>query len=458
MIRLMGTAAAAGLAGLPYPVYGTTATKAVSDRPNILFILSDNIQSDDMGFTGHPFLKTPGLDKLASEGVVFDNAFCTTPLCSPARASVLTGAYAHNHGVRNNHSPWTGQKTTFLELMKNVGYDTAFVGKWHMPGEGLPDMPFLDLFVSYTYREGQGSYFNCPLIVNGKETPSRKTYLSEELTDRAIEFIEERAQDADSSKPFCMYLSHRAAHPPFVPPDDIRGMYDDVDVNLPKDVDSWFSKTGGNVFQGIMMGSYKNQYRKYCEVITAMDGQIQRLVNKIDELGLDKNTIIIYAADNGMMWGEHRSHGIRRPYEESIKTPFIVRAPSLVGDPGSRREQMILNIDIAPTILDLAGAAIPGDMDGESFAPILRDGDARGRDAFLIEFWKYYPENTPTYFGVRTKTHKYVEYEKTLKPLLFDLEVDPREQNNLYGTPEGEALAGDLKALLETLKHNGKVQ
>ncbi len=461
MIRLMGTAAAAGLAGLPYPVYGAEAQEARKppmERPNILFILSDNIQSDDMGFTGHPFLRTPGLDKLASEGVVFDNAFCTTPLCSPARASVLTGAYAHNHGVRNNHSPWTGQKTTFLELMKNVGYDTAFVGKWHMPGEGLPDMPFLDLFVSYTYREGQGSYFNCPLIVNGEETPSRKPYLSEELTDRAIEFIEERAQGADASKPFCMYLSHRAAHPPFIAPEDIRGMYDDVDVNLPKDVDSWFSKTGGNVFQGIMMGSYKNQYRKHCEVITAMDGQIQRLVNRIDELGLDKNTVIIYAADNGMMWGEHRSHGIRRPYEESIRTAFIVRAPSLVGDPGSRREQMILNIDIAPTILDLAGVSIPDDMNGESFAPLLRDGDARGRDAFLIEFWKYYPENTPTYFGVRTQTHKYIEYEKTLKPLLYDLDVDPREQNNLYGTPGGEALAGDLKALLETLKRSGKAQ
>ena len=459
-IRLMG-AAAAGLAGLPYSVDGAEAPKASepkAERPNILFILSDNIQSDDMGLTGHPFIQTPGLDKLASEGVVFENAFCTTPLCSPARASVLTGAYAHNHGVRNNHTPWTGRKTTFLELMKNAGYDTAFIGKWHMPGKGLPDMPFLDLFVSYTYREGQGSYFNCPLIVNGKETPSRKPYLSEELTDRTIEFIEERAQSGDASKPFCIYLSHRASHPPFVPPEDIRGMYDDVDVNLPEDVDSWFSKTGGNVFQGIMMGSYENQYRKYCEVITAMDGQIQRLMNRIDELGLDKNTIIIYAADNGMMWGEHRSHGIRRPYEESIRTPFIVRAPTLVGNPGTRREQMILNIDIAPTIRNLAGAAIPDDMDGESFAPFLGSADAPGREAFLIEFWKYYPENTPTYFGVRTQTHKYIEYEKTLKPLLFDLEVDPGEQNNLYGTPEGETLAGDLKALLNTLKHNGNAR
>jgi len=221
-------------------------------------------------------------------------------------------------------------------------------------------------------------------------------------------------------------------------------------------VDSWFSKTNGNVFQGVMMGSYEEQYRKYCEVITAMDRQVQRFMNRIDELGLDKNTIVIYAADNGMMWGEHRRHGIKYPYEEAIRLPFIVRFPRLIKDPGARRKQMILNIDIAPTILDIAGAPVPDDMDGESFAPILADRDAPGREAWLLEYWKYYPENFPSYVGVRTQTHKYIEYEKTLKPQIFDLVADPKEQKNLYGTPEGDRLVPKLKAMLEALRRGAR--
>ncbi len=188
-----------------------------------------------------------------------------------------------------------------------------------------------------------------------------------------------------------------------------------------------------------------------------MDRQIQRLVNRIDELGLDKNTIIIYAADNGMMWGEHRCHGIRRPYEESIRVPFIVRCPWLVKDPGRRRKQMILNIDLAPTFLDIAGIPVPADMEGESFVPILMDGRAPGRDALLLEFWKYYPENTPSYAGVRTRTHKYIEYEKTLKPQLFDLVADPGEQTNLYGTPEGDTLIPELKAMMEAMRQDRRM-
>ena len=426
-------------------------------KPNIIFILADNIQSNDFGFRNHPFIKTPGLDKLAAEGIVFENAFNTTPLCSPSRASILTGTYAHNHGIKNNYIHWTGQKTTFLEHLKIAGYDTAFIGKWHMPGTGLPEMPFLDLFVSYTYREGQGSYVNCPLIVNGRETPPGKKYLTEELTDRALAFIEKRVSGSGDRKPFCLYLSHRAAHPPFVPPDDIRGMYKNEKIEMPPQVDSWFSKTNGNVFQGIMMGSYANQYRKYCEVITAMDRQIQRFLSRIDGLGLTQNTIVIFAADNGMMWGEHRSHGIRRPYEESIRLPVVVRCPWLIGDPGGYRSQMVLNLDIAPTLLDIAGLPLPEDMDGESVLPYLTDRDKAGRTAWLLEFWKYYPENTPGYVGIRSKTHKYVEYEKTLRPLLFDLVTDPAEHNNLYGTPAGNKLLPELKHQLMELREGKKL-
>ncbi len=459
MIKLMGSTAAVGLMGLASPVMAGNLQIPKGGRPNIVFILCDNVQYDDFGFMNHPFIQTPGVDSLARDGIVFENAFITTSLCSPSRASILTGTYAHKHGVKNNHTAWTGQKTTFMEYIKNAGYDTAFIGKWHMPGKGLPTIPSIDLFVSYTYREGQGSYMNCPLIVNGKHTPPKKEYLTEELTDRAIEFMEKNRKRADGSqRPFCLYLSHRAAHPPFVPPKDIRGMYADKKIELPGEVDSWFSKTNGNVFQGIMVGSYENQYRKYCEVITAMDRQIQRFLDKLDEMGLKDNTIIIFAADNGMMWGEHRCHGIRRPYEEVIRVPFIVRSPWRAKMTGEHRKQMVLNIDVAPTILDIAGVHIPADMDGESMLPILRDIDAPGRKAWLLEFWKYYPENTPSYVGVRNMTHKYIEYEKKLKPQLFDLVNDPREKNNLYGTQKGDKLLPGLKAMMETLMQGNKVR
>jgi arylsulfatase A-like enzyme len=453
LFKLFLSAFATVWAGLFVPAIGTGDIGGPSQRPNILFILSDNFRWDCMGFMGHPFIKTPGLDKLAGEGIVFENAFNTTSLCSPSRASILTGTYAHTHRVLNNHTPWTGQKPTFLEYLKKAGYDTAFIGKWHMPGEGLPDMPYLDLFVSYTYREGQGRYFNCPLIVNGSPEPSEKAYITEEMTRRAIEFIEQRSSGAEGARrPFCIYLSHRTAHPPCHAPEGITGMYDEEKVSLPKGVDSWLSRTNGNVFQGIMMGSYEDQYRKYCEVITAMDRDIRVLVDRVDELGLRDNTIIVYAGDNGMMWGEHRRHGIKYPNEESIRLALIVRCPWLVRDPGGRRSQMVLNIDFAPTFLDVAGVAVPKGMEGQSLVPILEDRDAPGRRAWLLEYWKYFPENFPSYVGVRTDTHKYIEYEKTLEPELFDLTADPQERHNLLGTPAGEKILPTLKAMLEALK------
>ena len=229
-------------------------------------------------------------------------------------------------------------------------------------------------------------------------------------------------------------------------------MYDDKEVSLPKGVDAWFSRTNGNVFQGIMMGSYENQYRRYCEVITAMDRDIARLLDRMNELGLAENTIVIYAGDNGMMWGEHRLHGIKYPYEECIRLALIVRCPWLVQDPGRRRTQMVLNLDFAPTLLDVAGVPVPSEMEGESLLPILKDGNRPGRKAWLLEYWKYYPENLPSYVGVRTDTHKFIEYEKTLEPELFDLTNDPGEENNFYGTPEGERILPALKGMLEALK------
>jgi N-acetylglucosamine-6-sulfatase len=423
-------------------------------RPNILFILGDNHHSETMGFAGHPFIQTPGMDQIAREGLHFQNTFSPTPLCSPSRATFLTGAYAHNHGVKNNHTPWTGEMTTFLELLSQTGYATAFIGKWHMPGEGLPDMPFLDRFVSYTYREGQGAYFNCPMIVDGQEVPSRKPYITEEITDYAIEFIQENlAYDEEDRPPFCVYLAHRPGHPPFQAPNEIAGMYGEANVKevLPDHVDPWwYGKSNRNVFQGIMMGSYYNQYRRYCETLTAMDRDIVRLLDLVDQEGLRDNTVVIYMGDNGMQWGTHDCHGIREPYEESIRLPFIMRAPWLISDPGAIRQQMALNIDIAPTLMEMAGIPIPEDIDGESLVPILMDPESQGRDSFLLEFWRYFPENTPSYRGIRTERYKFIEFEQGREPWLFDLQEDPGEEINLYNKTEGKQILPELLNKMET--------
>jgi len=447
ILKAAGAASAAGMMGMMLPGISREAFAAPGGKPNIIFILSDNCNADFMGFMGHPFLKTPTLDRLAKEGIVFNRAFCTTGLCSPSRASFLTGMYPTTHGVKNNHTPWTGQKTIFMEYLKDAGYDTAFVGKFHLPGKGLPDLPFLDLFMSFTQKENQGSYYNCPLVVNGVETPSRKEYLIEETTDWALDFMNQGREN-----PFCLYLSYKTAHFPFLPPRDLAGIYEEEEVNLPKEVDSWLGRTNGNVFEGTMVGSIPALYRRYCEAITGMDREIGRVLNKIDEMGIGENTIVIYASDNGYMWGEHRIIGINWPYEESIKLPFIVRCPWLIDDPGTRRSQMVLNVDLAPTLLDIAGLPVPEDIEGESFIPFLKNGTAQGRKAWLFEYFKYFPENVPNIYGLRTETHKYFEFEKGLKPELYDLVVDPKEKRNLYGTAEGEALIPGMKAMLKELK------
>jgi arylsulfatase A-like enzyme len=443
MLKAMGTMSAAGLMGLSIP---GISSAAMTKTPNIIFILSDDHRWDHMGFANHPFLETPGMDRLAREGVSFENAFVTTSLCSPSRASFLTGTYAHTHGVKNNLTPWTGDQTTVLEYLKGAGYDVGFIGKWHMPGAGLPDLDFLDRFVSFTIQEGQGRYFDCPMIVDGVPTPSRKEYVTDELTDYAIEFIEK-----ERDNPFCLYLCHKSVHHAFLPPKDLSGIYDGVDIKMPDDYDAWLSITNGHLYSGLM-GLIPEHYRNYCEAIIGLDREIERLLSKVDELGLFDNTIVIYSSDNGFLWGEHRTVDKNWPYEESIRIPFIVRSPWLVGDPGRRSSQMALNIDLAPTLLDIAGVPIPEGIEGESLVPILRSGLASGREAWMYEYFKDYPYNIPTTHGVRTDTHKLIEYEGRRKSLLFDLANDPKETKNLFGTPEGDKLYPDLKAMLEELK------
>ncbi|MBI4832299.1 MAG: sulfatase [Candidatus Lindowbacteria bacterium] len=445
-LRTMAGISVAGLAGFTLGEYVWAAEQQTPKRrPNIVFILSDDHRYDYMSCVGHPFLQTPNLDRIASEGVLFSNAFVTTSLCSPSRASFLTGQYAHTHGVKNNLTTWRDENVTFLELLKEAGYDTAFIGKWHMPGK-FPNLRGIDLFITFTVQGGQGRYFDCPLIINGMETAARKPYVTEDLTDYALEFIEKKREN-----PFCLYLSHKAVHHQFLPPPEFEHLYDNVELKLPKEADQWVTMTNGNMFAGTF-GPLQKHVRNYCETLVAMDQQIGRVLKKLDDMGMSNNTILVYAGDNGYFWGEHRLLDKRWPYEEAIRIPFIVRYPALIREPGRKAKQMTLNIDLAPTLLSLVDMPVPRNMEGESFKPILLDDSAPGRKGWLYEYFKEFPYNVPEHRAVRTQTHLYVEYEGRRRPELYDLTSDPREMNNLIGSPEGERLRPELKETLEDLK------
>ncbi len=449
-LRFLGGAAALGIGGLPLGerLFAQTPSK----RPNILFILTDDHRWDCMGAMGHPFLKTPNMDRMAAEGVLFENAFATTSLCSPSRASFLTGQYASVHGVINNFTRWNEDRNiTFLQHLKeSAGYDTAFIGKWHMPGGSLPKLPGVDLFVSFTKKDGQGDYYNCPIYKNGKlVTEPRNPYITEDLTDYALEYI-----SRERTSPFALYLSHKAVHHDWRPPKHLEGIYRDADLSfLPPESDTFDTWTGNNWLEGTM-GLMHAVYKRYCECITSVDEQLGRILALLERKGILDDTIIVYAGDNGYIWGEHRLYAKHWPYEESMRIPYLVRYGNYIPDPGRRAGQMVLNIDLAPTFMDISGIGPVPSMQGESFAPILRAADGPGRHAFIYELFKDFPfgGRVPPHKALRSDRYKYIEWEECRAPELYDLASDPREMKNLMGTLEGDKLVGDLKDEMAALK------
>jgi arylsulfatase A-like enzyme len=420
---------------------------AGNNPPNMVFILTDDHRWDALSIMGHPFLETPNLDRLANEGILFENAFVTTSLCSPSRASFLTGQYAHTHGVVTNHTPWDNRNVTFLERLNAAGYETAFIGKWHMPGDGLPQLRGVDRFVSFTREGGQGVYYDCPLIIDGVETARPGRYITEDLTDLALDFMARKRE-----KPFCLYLSHKAVHFGFRPPPHLKGRYRGVDLRLPLESDPWIPYTNGHPFVGAIF-PLDFLYRNYCETVVSVDEQVGRILAALDAMGIAENTIVIYTGDNGHFWGEHGLYDKRLAYEESIRIPFIVRYPGLIPDPGRRASQMVLNIDLAPTLLELAGLVPPVNMQGQSLVPILEDATTPGRTAWLYEHFPVFPIPIPGITAIRTERYKYVEYQTGLRPReLFDLKEDPQEKNNLVATPEGAPQVELLKRELERLR------
>ena len=435
------------------PAYQPAPRKqaAPAGSPNFIVILLDDQRWDHLSCMGHPFLETPHMDRLAQEGALFQNAFVTTSLCSPSRASCLTGKYAHTHGVKNNLTPWDNTaNTTFMEALKTAGYRNAFIGKWHMPGS-LPELRGVDRLVTFTAQAGQGQYFDCPLIVDGLEVERPGKYITEDLTDFALEFIR-----AEKDGPFCLYLAHKAAHHQFLPPPELKGIYKDKDLSfLPPEsfpAQTWMP---GAYWEGAL-GSLDGHYRNYCETLAAVDQQLGRLLDELDLLGISQNTVVIYTSDNGYSWGEHIRNGKRWATEENLRVPLLVRYQQGLAEPGRRPEEMALNIDLAPTILDLAGLPVPGEMEGRSLKPVLENQSTAWRDSFLYEYFKDFPYNVPEQNALRTHEYLYVEYQGRRAPELYNIQRDPRTLENIIDTAEGQAQLPALQRLLASYLDGGQ--
>lgn len=315
-----------------------------------------------------------------------------------------------------------------------------------MPGSELPQLRGVDHFVTFTIQDGQGRYVDCPLVVDGREEPSRRRYLTEELTDRALAFMERQRE-----RPFCLYLSHKAVHHPWRPAPQDAGIYADAPVTLPPEADRWTGFTDGNLYGGVTR-PLAGAYRVYMETVTSLDREIGRLLDALDAWGLAQDTALVYASDNGFLFGEHRRTELRWPYEEVLRIPWLVRYPRGVAQPGRERTQMVLNLDLAPTFLELAGLTAAPEVQGASFVPALRDPAAVGRRAWLVENERELPYPAPSYRGVRTERYLYVEYDGRFRPSLHDLARDPRQQQDLYGSAEGERVLPELRALLAGLR------
>ena len=429
---------------------------------NVVFVLTDDHRYDAMGFMGHPFLETPHLDSLASNGVHLKNAFVTTSLCSPSRASILTGLYTHKHRVIDNNRLVPEGTLFFPQFLQQAGYETGFIGKWHMGGAHDDPRPGFDHWISF---RGQGNYLppgpKYTLNVNGKRV-KQKGYITDELTDYAVDWLEKQK---DAEKPFFLYLSHKAVHSNFTPAKRHEDRYKDSDLSfLPRGKDISASKDAPrwvrdqrNSWHGIDFSYHGDRgldylYRRYCESVLAVDDSVGRVLQQLKDMGIHDETLVVYMGDNGFMWGEHGLIDKRVSYEASIRVPMMMQCPDLY-EGGKVVENVIGNIDIGPTILHAAGLGTPAYMDGVSFLDLPNQPDMDWRDYFLyVYYWEKNFPQSPTQFALRGDRFKYITYYGLWDvDELYDLKTDPGETNNLINNPDYKTVAKDLENRLYSM-------
>ena len=458
-----------------------TGAAAAAERPNFLIVVTDDQRYDAVGVVQReqgeqarfPWFETPNMDRLAREGLRFRNSFVVCSLCSPSRAAMLTGRYNHGNGIIDNKTPLTEDAITYASLLGDAGYATGYVGKWHMgPQSGKrPGFSFSASFV------GQGRYNDCPFEVDGQKTET-SGWVDDVSTDYAIDFMRRQKDN-----PFLLIVGFKTPHGPRdaqAVPQRLASLYSDVRLEpavsaqdrppYPLKRDAAAGRGGrqaagdgqrqgrqgrGPRAQRRQAASQPNaagmleHIRVYFQLLQGVDQNLGRLLDTLDELGVADNTVVIFTSDNGYFFGEHGLADKRAAYEDSLRVPLLVRLPGVEG--GETRDTMTLNIDLAPTVLELAGVAAPESFQGRSLRPLLQGETPEDwRRAFWYEYFEEPPFETPTVFAARTEEAKLIRYPGHGDwTELYDLRADPHELNNLYGNPDHAELRQQMEAEFE---------
>jgi arylsulfatase A-like enzyme len=468
-------------------------TATAADRPNIIFIMTDDHAAHAISAYGSRVNKTPNLDRIAKEGALFENVFATNSICTPSRAAILTGQYSHINGV-TVFNRFDSSRTTVARLLQQQGYYTGMIGKWHLGSDPAG-------FDRWEILPGQGAYFDPVLYTATGEKTYTGRYATDVITDLAIDFIDKRPKD----KPFFLMMHHKAPHRPWQPdpkyaaqfagrwiPEPVT-MWDsyatrtdalhenaqriskdltrrDLKLQPPSDLSgaeltAWLGTKPDTVTitrdgkeltltgDELVRWKYQRYMQDYLATVQSVDDSVGRVLDELDRLKLAKNTIVIYTSDQGFFLGDHGLFDKRFMYEESLRMPFLVRWPATI-KPGTRVRAMTLNVDFAPTFLEAAGARVPAEMQGRSFLPVLKGRTPA--DWRTSMYYRYYHDpgdhNTRAHYGVRTTTHKLIYFWKKDQWELFDFVNDPYELHNLYGEPGQEQLTATLKTELARLK------
>lgn len=467
-------------------------------QPNIIIIVSDDHAFQSIGAYGSNLMKTPSIDRIAKEGVRFDKGYVTNSICGPSRAVILTGKYSHKNGFKDNeNSKFDGSQDSFVKQLRNGGYQTAWIGKWHL--ETTPQG-----FDHWQVLPDQGQYYNPDFLMQDGSKKRYEGYVTNVVEDVAEDWLDQR----DQSKPFCLVIGHKATHRVWLPDTSDMGMFDKVKFPLPhnfyddyktreaaKIQDMSIAKTMVMGYDLKMFGSeaeadregsvkrmnpaqrakfnayyepiaadlkarnltgkaltewkFQHYMQDYLSTAASLDRNIGRTLDYLDKKGLTKNTIVVYMSDQGFYLGEHGWFDKRFIYEESFRTPMVMRYPGVI-KPGSVSKDFVMNLDIAPTMLDAAGIAIPKDVQGKSMLPQLKDSKTAGRKVMFYHYYENGEHSVSPHFGIRNSRYKLIRFYKRVNSWeLFDLQKDPNELNNLYGQKGYEKITAQMKKELD---------
>ncbi len=471
-----------------------SCTQQPKTPPNILFVFTDDHCEQALSAYGSEIISTPGMDRIANEGIRFNRCYVTNSICGPSRAVIQTGIYSHLNGFKTNRDQFDGDQQTFPKLLRNAGYQTAIIGKWHLKSTPR-GYDFFDVL------KGQGPYNNPPMLTMspGGEVVEIKHegYTTDIITDKTLEWLK---TGRNPDKPFMLMCQHKAPHRNWVPHEKYQNWLDEVEIPEPETFwDDYSDRTAPASRQAMEVGrhmrerdlkldlegnyaeknrkfreaqpemsdreivrwNYQRYVKDYLRCVRSVDDGIVRILGYLDESGLAENTVVIYSSDQGWYLGDHGWFDKRWMYEESLKTPLLVRWPGKV-KPGSVNEDIVSNLDFAETFLDLAGVEIPDNMQGRSLVPVLQGNTPDDwRESFYYHYYEFPgAHSVARHYGVTNGKYKLIHYygpshvkgETYDDWELFDLEKDPNELNSVYGDPAYEQVQADMHDELDRLR------